>query len=134
MPATQADDDDLALAREIYAAFAATGTPPPAAAGDERLRALAERHVVVLGDDGRILMAHPFAAHRGGARVRSGARVWWGNCAWDALGIVAALGLDEATVDDGRTRLDVRGGRAHGDALFHVAVPARAWWDDIGFT
>ena len=115
MPATQADDE-LALAREIYAAFAATGAPPPAA-HVERLRALAGQHVGVLGDGGRILMAHPFAAHRDGTRVRAGGREWWGNCAWDALGIVAALGLEEATVDDGRVRLDVRGGRADGDAL-----------------
>lgn len=125
--------DDLPLAREIYAAFAATGAPPPVAA-DERLRALAERHVVVLGDDGRVLMAHPFAAHRAGTRVVAGEREWWGNCPWDAFGIVAALGLEDATIDDHGLELDVRGGRAHGDAVFHVAVPARAWWDDIGFT
>jgi hypothetical protein len=126
--------DELALAREVYAAFAATGAPPAVAPGDERLVALAAHHVVALDGDGGILMAHPFAAHRDGVRVRAGAREWWGNCAWDAFGIVAALGLTDATVDDGRLRLDVRGGRAHGDALFHIAVPARAWWDDIGFT
>jgi hypothetical protein len=99
-----------------------------------RLRALAERHVVVLRDDGRILMAHPFAAHREGTRVVSGDREWWGNCPWDAFGIVAALGLEDATVDDHGLEIRVRGGRAQGEAVFHVAVPARAWWDDIGFT
>jgi Alkylmercury lyase len=125
--------EELALAREVHAAFAATGAPPPVAP-DERLRSLAARHVVVLDGDGRIVMAHPFAAHRDGTRVRSGAREWWGNCAWDAFGIVAALGLREATVEDGAIRLDVREGRAEGDALFHVLLPARAWWDDIGFT
>jgi Alkylmercury lyase len=126
--------DDIALAREIHAAFAATGAPPPVEPGDERLRALAERHVVALGADGRILMAHPFAAHRDGTRVASGGREWWGNCAWDAFGIVAALGLEDAVVSERDLGLRVRGGRAEGDAVFHVAVPARAWWDDIGFT
>ena len=47
---------------------------------------------------GRIVMAHPFAVHRTGARVDAGGHTWWGNCAWDGLGIVAALGLREATV------------------------------------
>jgi hypothetical protein len=126
--------EELALAREVYAAFAATGVPPAGAQDDERLPALAAQHVVALDGDGRILMAHPFAAHREGVRVRAGEREWWGNCAWDAFGIVAAIGLREATVDDGRMRLDVRDGRAEGDALFHVAVPAHAWWDDIAFT
>ena len=126
--------DDLLLARAIHAAFAATGAPPPIAPGDERLRRLAERHVVALDGDGRILMAHPFAAHRDGARVTSGDREWWGNCAWDAFGIVVALGLAEATVASDGIELDVRDGRAEGDVIFHVAVPARAWWDDIGFT
>ena len=51
----------------------------------------------------------------------AGGRTWWGNCAWDAYGIVAALDLQDATIDPG-------------GMLFHVAVPARDWWVDIGFT
>ena len=125
--------NDVELAREIFAAFAATGAPPPLEP-DERLRALADRHVVVLDDDGRIVMAHPFAAHRDGTRVAAGGREWWGNCAWDGFGIVAALGLDDATVSSNGIELAVRDGRADGDVVFHIAVPARAWWDDIGFT
>jgi hypothetical protein len=72
-------------------------------------------------------MAHPFAAHHGGARVDAGGRTWWGNCAWDGLGIVAALGLVDATVTSD-------GIRASRDAIFHVEVPARSWWADIEFT
>jgi hypothetical protein len=79
-------------------------------------------------------MAHPFAAHHEGARVDSGDRTWWGNCAWDAFGIVAALGLEEATITAQDIELHVRGGAIEGDAVFHVLVPARHWWDDIGFT
>ena len=72
-------------------------------------------------------MAHPFAAHRDATRVDAGGRTWWGNCAWDGLGIVAALGLRDATVtSDGLTTED--------DVVFHVAVPARDWWADIGHT
>ena len=62
------------------------------------MRSLAAQHVVALDDDGQVWMAHPFAAHHDGARVDSGGRTWWGNCAWDAFGIVAALGLEDATI------------------------------------
>jgi hypothetical protein len=89
---------------------------------------------VVLDEDGRVLMAHPFAAHREGARVASGGREWWGNCAWDGLGIVAALGLSEAVVTAQGHSLGVSGGVVSGDAVFHVLVPARHWWEDIAFT
>ncbi|MEA2340320.1 MAG: hypothetical protein QOG11_397, partial [Solirubrobacteraceae bacterium] len=125
---------ELALRREVMLAFAATGGPP--AVGDQpALRTLAERHVVVLGEAGadgapRIVMAHPFAGHREGARVDAPGRSWWGNCAWDALGIVAALGLREATIAADGLSLTVRDGDVAGDALFHVAVPARRWWED----
>jgi hypothetical protein len=111
---------ELALRRRIMESFAATGAPP---AVDDKatLRALAAQHVVVLDAGQGILMAHPFAAHRDGTRVDAGGRTWWGNCAWDAYGIVAALRLENATI-------------APDGTLFHVAVPARDWWADIGFT
>jgi hypothetical protein len=124
---------ELALRREIFVVFAETGEPP---VPDDRetLAALADRHVVALDEQGRIRMAHPFAGHHDGTRVDSGGRTWWGNCAWDGLGIVAALGLQEATLTSDGISLAVTGGEVAADAVFHVAVPARQWWDDIGFT
>jgi hypothetical protein len=124
------DEHDLSLRRAIFESFAATGTPGDP--GD--VRALAEQHVVALDADGKVWMAHPFAAHHDGARVNSGGRTWWGNCAWDGFGIVAALGLDEATITAQDISLEVGQGGIEGDAVFHVLVPARHWWDDIGFT
>jgi hypothetical protein len=124
------DADDLALRRAIFESFAATGEPGE----HEGLASLAAQHVVVLDDDGRVLMAHPFAAHREGARVESGGREWRGSCAWDAFGIVHALGLREATVTAQGISVDVRGGSVSGDAVFGVLVPARHWWDDIAYT
>ncbi len=61
---------ELGLRAEIMRSVAATGAPP---AIDDRgtLAALADVHVVVLGEDGAIHMAHPFAAHR--------ARDWWAD-------------------------------------------------------
>jgi Alkylmercury lyase len=117
----------VSLRAEIFESFARTGAPPELPDSAE-LRALAEQHVVVLDDAGRITMAHPFAAERPDATtVHTGGRTWWGNCAWDGLGIAAALGVDDATITSGGVTVD--------DAeWFHVAVPARHWWDDIGHT
>jgi Alkylmercury lyase len=125
---------ELALRRTIFEAFAATGEPPVV---DDvaTLRALADRHVVVLDCGDRIVMAHPFAAHDAGARVEAGGHIWRGSCAWDAFGIVAALGLQEALVTDASgVRIAFREGRPVDEALFHVQVPAAQWWADIGFT
>jgi hypothetical protein len=125
---------DLALRTEIFRSFAATGAPP--ALGPEQgpaLARLAEAHVVVL-DGERIVMAHPFAAHRDGARVVAEGREWWGNCAWDALGIVALLGLQNATIESNDVAVELVDGSPRRDAFFHVLVPARDWWADVGFT
>jgi len=125
---------ELQLRREIFETFAATGSPPYVAA-EPALEGLAEQHVVVLDRSGsRIHMAHPFAAHREGTRVDAGARTWWGSCAWDGLGIAAALGLREATVVSNEVELHVRDGRVGGEGVFHVALPAAEWWADIRFT
>jgi hypothetical protein len=127
---------ELALRRRVMESFAETGDPPRVA-DEPALRGLAEQHVVVLeeaGDGPRIRMAHPFAGHRDGARVDAGGRTWWGSCAWDGLGIVAALGLQDATVTSNGRVVRVQGGRAVDDGVFHVAVPAREWRADIGFT
>jgi hypothetical protein len=127
-------DRELALRRSIFEAFAATGEPPPVD-DTTALRSLAAQHIVVLDEADRIVIAHPFAAHDDGARVDAGGRTWRGSCAWDAFGIVAALGLDEAVVTDASgVRIAFRGGRPVDQAIFHVAVPAAHWWDDIGFT
>ena len=124
----------LALRRAIMESFAARGRPPEIR-DRATLRELAAQRVVVLDAEERIVMAHPFAAHPNGARVDAGERTWRGNCAWDGFGIVAALGLSEAVVTDASgISIGFRDGRPVDAALFHVAVPARRWWADIGAT
>lgn len=123
----------LELRRRIFASFAATGDPPEVPPSPE-LRELVDAHVVVLDDDGRIRMAHPFAGHREGACLQDGDRTWWGNCAWDALGIAAALGVGDATVTSNGITVELRGGDVLNEGVFHVAVPARRWWEDIADT
>jgi hypothetical protein len=72
--------------------------------------------------------------------VEAAGRWWYGNCAWDAFGICAALHTDgriEASCPDCGKPLvvEVRDG-CPGDEplLFHCLVPAAHWWDDIVFT
>jgi hypothetical protein len=125
---------ELALRGEIMRAFAATGAPPAPPADRETLNALADQHVVVLDEHDAIVMAHPFAAPGAAAAVESGGRTWWGSCAWDGLGIVAALGLDRATVTSTGVALGVVHGEVEPGPVFHVEVPARRWWDDIAYT
>ena len=124
--------------REEVAADAGT-TPDEVAAAYRRL---ADAHAIVLApgtDD--VWMANPFSAVETPFRVHVGRRSYWGNCIWDALGIVALLGgtgsvhfpcpdcgepLCTEVADDEPT--------SGTDLLVHFAVPAANWWDDIGFT
>jgi hypothetical protein len=128
-------DRELRLRRYVFDAFARLGEPPPIrAASAAAVESLERQHVLVMRD-GRVHMAHPFAGHRDGTRVEApDGRVWWGNCAWDGLGIVAALGLSDATLTSDEVTVRVRAGQVVDDALFHIEVPARHWWDDIEFT
>src|SRR3954452_3779928 len=126
--------EQLALRRRIFRAFAETGAAPELPRSPE-LRALADRHVVVLDDEGGIVMAHPCASHTAGARVDASGRTWWGNCAWDGFGIVHALRLPEATVTAQGIAVRVRNGMPEPtDAVFAVTVPAARWWEDIAHT
>ncbi|HYX77618.1 MAG TPA: organomercurial lyase [Gaiellaceae bacterium] len=138
------DERDLALRNRIYSQLVELGRVPMIAetGGDESaLRRLHEEHALVLEADGSaIRMAAPFSGVPTPYRVEAGGREWFGNCAWDALGIPAALGVDgrvSATCLDcgGALEVEVRSGRPDPDDLVaHFLLPARRWWDDIVFT
>jgi hypothetical protein len=102
--------------------------------------ALEREHALVLNPaTDEIRMANPFSAVPTAYRVRAAGRWWYGNCAWDALGICAALDTDgrveTSCPDCGETiSFDVRGQRPDDERLlFHCLVPASRWWDDIVF-
>ena len=106
------------------------------------MRRLHDAHALVLQPDGtEIRMLNPFSAVATTYRVEAGGRSWFANCAWDALGIPAALHgdgrIDAACPDCAEPlELEVREGELvrGGELLVHFVVPARRWWDDIGFT
>jgi hypothetical protein len=120
-------------------AAAALGCPgEDVAASFGRLEAA---HVLVFAPGtSEIWMANPFSALPTAFRVETARGWWWGNCIWDGFGIVAMLG-GEGTVStqcadcSSPMELQVRDGALReSEGVAHFAVPARYWWDDIGYT
>jgi hypothetical protein len=136
--------DDLELRNLVYRRFVELGRAPTMdelGTTEAALRRLHDAHMLVLEPDRpEIRMANPFSAVPTPYRVEAGGRSWFANCAWDAFGIPAALGVDghvsTSCLDCGEPiEIDVVDQRPEpGDSVFHVLVPARGWWDDIGFT
>ena len=113
----------------------------PEAAVRAALHHLAANKVLILApNDSNIWAANPFCAVPSGFRVDSAGKRYWGICIWDALGIAAALGKDaviSASCGDCGERMvvEVRDGQlARAEGIVHFAIPARNWWDNIGFT
>lgn len=108
----------------------------------EAFKALADAHVYVLEphDQTRLRMANPFSAIPTSFAVFAGGRRYFGNCVWDALGVVSLLGgegrVETACLDcHERMVLKISGGQlANGSGVVHFSVPAGHWWDDIVFT
>jgi hypothetical protein len=120
--------------------------PTPGEVGDEAdvvpaWRRLHEAHALVLnaGSD-ELRMVNPFSAVPTAYRVRADDRWWYANCAWDAIGICAALHVDgrieSSCPDCGEPIVVELRDQQPDDAslLFHCLVPAREWWSDIVFT
>lgn len=141
----------------IYSTFAETGKAPSVfdiakqldAPIDQVQDAFDELHKQRLlvpepGDMTRIRMAPPFSGVETSFRVVVGegasAKEYFAPCAWDSLGIPAALHKDGVVhAKDGHTgeaiTLVVRDGAAvREECVTHIAVPAAQWWDDIIYT
>src|SRR5262249_6212429 len=103
-------------------------------------RRLHDAHALVLDDIGNIRMANPFSAVETPFPVEAAGKRWFANCGWDAFGIATALPADPSIhtrcPDCGEAiDIHVRDGRPlETDAVWHVLLPARDWWSDIGFT
>jgi len=144
--------DADALRRFIYDELMATGLPPRTdrIAAHFRLTreaarsALAElkigKTVLVHPNTGEIWMAGPFASEPTPYQVTRDGTQWWANCAWDLLGVAAIVGaparLEARCTDCGTPfSMDVgASGPPPNDWVVHFLLPARRWYDDIGFT
>jgi hypothetical protein len=138
----------------IYRTFVDRGSPPSVAETAEALdvttteaeasyRRLADGHVIVLEPGSTdIWMANPLSARPTAFEVTaSDGRRWFGNCTWDAPGILAMVGADGSVTTSCPDCLEplqlvVESGTLRGPegAIAHFLVPAKRWWDDIGFT
>jgi hypothetical protein len=102
---------------------------------------LHERHMIFLeyGVD-TIRMANPFSAIPTKFKVKSGQKEWWANCAWDSLGIAAALKIDvqiQAYYPDIQGTVELRMENGMVDGKNHVVyfpLPFSQWYDDLVFT
>ena len=147
------DAFDLEVRRAVYSSVVADGRSPTVAATAVALdrdeeevaaayRRLHDAHALVLFPGLlEIWMANPFCFAPTPHRVTAGGRTWIGTCAWDALGIPAALHTDgvvesECACCGEPLVLEVVNGELTrgSELLVHFVVPARRWWDDIGFT
>jgi len=145
-------DFDTNIRLAVYQHFASTGQAPSLAQvaaqltsseqdvrlGYARLRA---NRVLLLEPDGEtIRMAPPFSGVPTPHTVEAGRQTYFANCAWDALGIPAALHQPAVVYSScGQSgaplNLQVRpGGPEPSPWLFHCQVPAARWWVDLVFT
>ena len=145
-------DPDLRVKLAVYRHFAETGRAPSPAETAARAgvdvpqvlasyRALRAQRLLLLEADGAsIRMAPPFSGVPTQHRVEVAGTGYVANCAWDALGIVAALrapGLVRSRCEQSMEPLDLPvglDGPAPSTWLFHCLVPAAHWWDDLVFT
>jgi hypothetical protein len=86
-----------------------------------------------------VRMAHPFSAHPTAFQVHIGTHAYYANCAWDMLGIPAALHADariEAryAATGEATQVSVADNHVVGDGVVYFTLPFRQWYDDLIFT
>jgi len=145
-------DLDTRTKLAIYGHFAETGQGPSVetVAGlvgsdvrsvlDAYQRLRAQRVLALEPDGASIRMAPPFSGVPTQHIVHAGGVRYFANCAWDALGVPAAL----HRAGEVRSRCEQSGEPLHLEVglngpepstwLFHCLVPAAKWWDDIVFT
>ena len=147
------DDLDWMVRAAVYSYIVEHERPPTvaeiaAAPGmeSERValayRRLNQRHALFL-EPGTltIRMAHPFSGVPTPFRVRANGHTYWANCAWDMLGIPAALQADaeiEASYADAAqtpVTLRISGGQVYGQGeVVHFPLPFQRWYDDLIIT
>ena len=133
----------------VYQHFAETTRPPLVAEtaphfglthaeADSAYQELHHRHTLFLKPGTHeILMANPFSGIETPFKVHANGKTYFANCAWDTLGIPAALQVDaeieaacaqsgesiQINVTDQQTR--------DSDALVHFLIPFREWYQDL---
>jgi len=145
-------DTDLSVKLAVYGHFAETGQAPAPEevarrAGVsvpevlEAYRSLRAQKLLLPQPDGRsIRIAPPFSGVPTQHRVRADGVSYFANCAWDSLGIPAALHRParvHSRCEQSLEPLELAVGLEGPESstwLFHCLVPTARWWDDLVFT
>ncbi len=131
-------EPDVRVKLAVYRHFAETGRRPEPEEVARRARL----------DSARVLAAYqslreeiaPFSGVPTQHRVEVGGTTYFANCAWDALGVPAALhqpGRVHSRCEASGEPLDLEvgiDGPEPSEWVFHCLVPASHWWDDLVFT
>lgn len=143
---------DTSIKLTIYRRVAESGKMPsvgqvaeeigaPVAAVKASYARLYQSRVLVLQPDGvSIRMAPPFSGVPTQHRVKAGGQEYFANCAWDALGVLAALHQSGEVFSRCEQTLEPlhlvvgESGPEPEPCVIHFAVPAALWWRDIVFT
>lgn len=145
----------------VYKHFADTTRPPSVEDTAQRFniskddagklyKELHNRHALFLEPDTlTIRMANPFSGIPTGFKVLANGKTYFANCAWDMLGIPAALQCDAVidavcTGSNDTIRLEIKDGkimeprseskREKSQLLIHFPLPFARWYDDLVFT
>jgi hypothetical protein len=136
----------------VYQHFADTTQPPSvdvAAAhfalsteeASARYQELHNRHALFLEPGTlNVRMANPFSGIPTDFKVHARGKTYYANCAWDMLGIPAALHSDAVieaicTESNEPVELQVKDGKVAGrELLVHFPFAFSRWYDDLVFT
>ena len=104
-------------------------------------RELADRHAIFLEPETlTVRMAWPFSGVPTDFKVHANGKTYFANCAWDVLGIPAALHTDAVmeavcTESNEKVTLEVKDGQiSNYHLLVHFPLPFARWYDDLVFT
>jgi hypothetical protein len=136
----------------VYQHFADTTHPPSVdetaahfsistKEASEYYKELNSRHALFLDlETLTVRMANPFSGIPTDFKVHADGKTYYANCAWDMLGIPAALHTDAVieaicTESNKSVQLEIRDGQiTNYDLLIHFPLPFSHWYDDLTFT
>jgi len=102
---------------------------------------LADHHAIFLEPETlTVRMAWPFSGTPTDFKVHANGKTYFANCAWDMLGIPAALHSDATieavcTESNETVQLQIKNGQVSDSSpLVHFLLPFSRWYDDLVFT
>lgn len=99
----------------------------------------ASRHIVI-DENYRILMAHPFSSIPLGFSVMGSSTLWWGGCAWDSFALPNLLSTEVVVATTCPNCSQAHSWRVNpnmapsGQQIAHFLIPTNRMWDDVVHT